>query len=54
MIGKKEIVKDSPDFVRDSFNQALVNRDNSALREYKIAKKMRLDQKIRLFNVKMI
>lgn len=42
---KKEIVKESPDFVRDTFNQALINRDNSGLREYKLAKKIRLDQK---------
>jgi len=39
MISKKEIVKESPEFLRDGSNQALVNRDNSALREYKIAKK---------------
>jgi Mg2+ and Co2+ transporter CorA len=42
---KKEIVKESPEFVRDTFNQALINRDNSGLREYKLAKKIRLDQK---------
>jgi len=45
MISKKEIVKESPEFLRDGSNQALVNRDNSALREYKIAKKRRLEQK---------
>lgn len=47
----KEIVKDSPEFVRDSYNKALLNRDNSGLREYKQAKKIRLEQKNNILKV---
>lgn len=40
-----EIVKDSPELVRDSFSNAILNRDNKALLEYKEKQKKRLEQK---------
>lgn len=39
-----ELVKDSPDLIRDTSNQAILNRDNKALKEYKQKKIMRLSQ----------
>ena len=39
-----ELVKDSPDLVRDTSNQAILNRDTKALKEYKQKKIMRLSQ----------
>lgn len=39
-----ELVKDSPDLVRDTSNRAILNRDTKALKEYKQKKIMRLSQ----------
>lgn len=39
-----ELVKDSPDLIRDTSNQAILNRDTKALKEYKQKKIMRLSQ----------
>jgi len=47
----RETVKESPDFYRDTFNQALINRDNSSLLEYKASKQKRLEQKNNILKV---
>lgn len=39
-----ELVKDSPDLIRDTSNQAILSRDTKALKEYKQKKIMRLSQ----------
>jgi len=43
-MARYELVKDSPDLIRDTSNQAILNRDNKALKEYKQKKIMRLSQ----------
>ena len=46
-----EIVKESPEFIRDTRNKALLNRDSTGLKEYKMAKQKRLEQKKEILNV---
>ena len=46
-----EIVKESPEFIRDPRNKALLNRDSTGLKEYKMAKQKRLEQKKEILNV---
>jgi hypothetical protein len=39
-----ELVKDSPELIRDTSNQAILNRDIKGLKEYRQKKNMRLSQ----------
>ena len=42
---KVELVKESPELIRDGYNRALLNKDNKALAEYKIKRDMKKSQK---------
>lgn len=41
---KVELVKESPELIRDGYNRALLNKDNKALEEYKIKRDMKKSQ----------